>query len=441
MVENQNKKCKGHSHCKRKPYSGDLCEFHLPADHKKVLTCDNYDDLLLKEIEEAVENKDGLYELHWHGFNFPKDHVLFHFLKFEAVRDRLAKSWINIQESNIQGILISRDIKTLILSDATVHADTIIGVVGIDRLSMGRTNFRGKFHCASNTNEIDARGAIFDDEFSFAANIYERAIFTNCRFHKSCFFTGRDGSLFEKKADNRFRIVGFNYSIFGNPTQTLFQDVDLRMASFKSVSLLGVRFYNTNFYQKNLNRNGLYNELQELQRSDGTIHSLFRVKKTDNNSVKRFRHLIHEYRQLRMAMENNKDYIKAHDFYIGEMESRQLGEWKFVLALYRFSSYYGTNYIRALLILACLFLLHFLLTIGLSTDWQLQKLFCGPDVSAAWRRLIDIVIHSLSTGTLQRIGLLQDLSGWQNLIDILFRIMIPVQVAMFVLALRNMTKR
>lgn len=189
MIEIQHERCKGHSLCKRKPYSSGLCEFHLPIDHEKALTCDEYDALLIKEIEDAVESKNGIYELYWHGFNFPGDHVLFGFVNFEAVRNRLAKSWINIQESNIQNILIgSYHINTLILSNATIHADTTIGVTTIDHLSLVKANFRGKFHCASKTHDINARGAVFDDEFTFASIIYERAVFTNCRFHKSCFF-------------------------------------------------------------------------------------------------------------------------------------------------------------------------------------------------------------------------------------------------------------
>ncbi len=442
MAESRNEKCRGYHLCARDPYSDGLCKFHLPVDHKKALTRDDYDALLIKEIEEAVENEKGFYELHWHGFNFPKNHVLFDIVKYEVVRDRLAKSWINIEESNIQRILIGvYNFRTLILSRATIHADTTIGVTGIDNISMGNAKFLGKFHCASKTKTFDARGAIFNGEFTFGSTIYELARFNGCRFHNSCHFYGIDGLLFGDKTDNNFKVVGFDNVIFGKPTQTLFQDVDLRKASFNAVSLVGVRFNNTDFYQQELGRNGICNEVKELQRRVGTTRKWFTRTKPDNNSLKHNRNLIHEYRQLRMAMENNKDYVKAHEFYVGEMEARQRREWSFILKLYRISSYYGTNYKKALRYLALLFIVHFILTIILSTHWQVQKLFSGPDVAAAWNRLADIAMHSLSTGTLQRIGLLKDLSGWQNLIDISFRLLIPIQTAMFVLALRNKTKR
>lgn len=255
------------------------------------------------------------------------------------------------------------------------------------------------------------------------------------------FFYSNAGLLFGDEADNEFNVVGFDNTIFGKPIQTFFRDVDLRKASFKSVSLVGVHFSNTYFYQQELKRNGIYNEVKELRRSDTAVRRWFINKKPDNNSIKRNRHLIHEYRQLRMAMENNKDYIKAQEFYVGEMEARQRREWSFILKLYRVSSFYGSDYLKAFRVLLWLFCIHFILTNILSTHWQVQKLFCGPDIAAAWERLGDIVIHSLSTGTLQRTSVLKDLSFYQKVADILFRLMIPIQTAMFILALRNKTKR
>jgi len=442
MSVSRNEKCLGHHLCDRGIYSDGFCALHLPEDHIKALSCDDYDALLVKEIEEAEKGDNGIYTIRWHGLNFPKNHVLFGFRNFETVKDRLADCWINIEESNIQQILIGPyDIHNLILSRATIHGDTSIGVTRIDYIGIEKANFLGKFHCAAKTKTIMARDAIFNDEFTFGSTIYGLANFNGSRFHNSCHFYGVDGLLFGDKADNNFKVAGFDHVIFEKPIQTLFRDVDLHKASFKAVSLVGVRFNNTDFYQQELNRNGIYNEVKELQRRVETKRWWFSGKKADKHSIKRNRDLIHEYRQLRMAMENNKDYVKAHEFYIGEMEARQRHHWSFILALYRFSSYCGTNYVRAFKVLFSLFVLHFVLTIISSTNLQVQKLFSEPDLVAAWGRLGDIVIHSLSTGTLQRIGLLKDLSGWQNLIDLFFRVFIPIQTAMFVLALRNKTKR
>ena len=125
MTESQKEKCKGYLHCERDSYIDGYCKFHLPVNHKKVLTCDQYDDLLMENIKEAVADEEGNYALHWHGFNFPKDHVLFGSVKYEEFRDRLSKSWINIQESNIQDIFIATlNIRELIISYATIHGKT-----------------------------------------------------------------------------------------------------------------------------------------------------------------------------------------------------------------------------------------------------------------------------------------------------------------------------
>ena len=442
MAANQIKKCKGHSLCKRKPYSGGLCRLHLPADHRQALTPDDYDALLVKEIEEAEKSDKGIYALYWHGLNFPKNHVLFGFNNFEAVKERLAECWINIEESNIQQILIGvYDIHKLILSRATIHGNTAIGVTRIDEFSMENAKFLGKFHCASKTKTFIARGAIFNGEFTFSSTIYELAQFNGTRFHNLCHFYSADGSLFGDKSGNKFKVVGFENTIFGKPTQTLFQDVDLRKASFKATSLVGVRFINTNFYQQELGRNGIYNEVRELQRNISTTRWWFTRVKPNESSLKRYRDFVHEYRQIRMAMENGKDYVKAHEFYVGEMEARQKRKWSVVLWLYLTSSFYGTNYIRAFRVLVSLFVLHFILTIIFSTHLQVQKLFTGPETVTAWGQLGDIAMHTLNTGTLQRFGLLGNLSFWQNLVDWLFRLLIPIQTAMFVLALRNKTKR
>lgn len=442
MSGNKTVECRGHFQCERKPFRDGLCEFHLPTDHREALPSDAYNQLLIEEIKEAVQNDEGIFVFHWESFHFPRNHVLFDFGIFTEVEERIAKGWFNLKGSNIQSIRIGvNKIHKLLLSDAIVHGETMIPVMEIDRINISRTNFLEKFNCASKTPEYEAVGAVFDGEFSFGSVISKYAKFTGCRFNQPCIFHGELASVLEVSDTDKFRFIAFDGSIFGNPTQTIFQDFDLRKASFKSVSLVGVRFYNTNFFQTKLNRNGLDRDVQELQRNEkAPLFSLFN-KKVDNNSIKRDAHLEHEYRQLRMAMEASKDYGKAHDFYVGEMEARQRRERSILLTVYCFSSYYGINYWRAFVVLIGFFISHFLLTIFLSTNLEAQKLFYGPDTAAAWGRLGDIVTHTLGTGTLQRIGLLDTTSFWQKLVDLTFRLIIPIQAAMFILALRNKTKR
>lgn len=426
-------KCKAHSCCKRKVFSNGYCRLHISSKFGHApLSPDEFDEILVKEIEDAEKDDSGQYNLYWHGLDFPADHVLFNFENYERVRDRLADCWINVQDSNIQHIYIATyNIRKLILSGATIQGNTTIGVTDIGEISMEKTSFLGKFHCASRTRTFDALGASFSSEFSFASTVYELARFNGTRFHESCHFHSADGFLFGTEKNDSFRVVGFDNVTFGKPTQTLFQNVDLRKASFKAVSLVGVRFINTNFYQGEFGRNGIYNEIILLKKSSGN----------KKNTLQRKRELIHEYRQLRMAMENGKDYSKAHDFYIGEMEARQSRKWSFMLYLYGKSSFYGTSYTKAFSWILVLLAIHITITASLTPDFRFMKLFFGSDILECWGKFSDIAIHSLSTGTLQRIGLLSNISNWQNLVDIAFRVLLPIQTAMFVLALRNKTKR
>jgi uncharacterized protein YjbI with pentapeptide repeats len=437
--------CKGHKFCERTVHVDGFCKFHIPINHKDALSCDEYDALLLDEIINAkkCDSERCEYAFDWKGFKFPHGHVLFEFGIFEEVRDKLKNSWVSVAESEIQNIRIGvGSIQELILSDSNIFGDTMIPVLDIDRLSMENAIFHGAFHCASKSREIYARSAVFESEFSCASTVGEIANFTSCRFKKACIFSCSSvvGQGFGGKSRDEFKVVGFDHSIFENPSQTLFQDVDLRKASFKSVSLIGARFYNVNFYQEELKRNGLFNEVSLLRKSGQTKPKTKR-KKHDAQSVKRYPHLIQEYRQLRMAMENIKDYEKSNDFYIGEMENRQLRKFSFILSIYYLSSAYGTNYKRALWMLVALLTTHFSLTGIVSLDLNFEAIINGKQITETLNGIRDVALHSTSTATLQRIGLLENTSSFQKIIDIIFRVFIPIQAAMFVLALRNKTKR
>lgn len=437
MQDEQDRKCKGHQLCKRDVVADERCQLHLPIDHGSKIGCTAFDEVLHQELTSSTASKMGIYELHWESLIFPKGHRLFQFGIFEDVKEKLKDTWVTLAGSDIQDIdLGSYSFRYLILSDSTIYGDTLIGVTDIGRLSLQEAIFHGNFHCASRSREIDAKGAEFQKDFSFASTVSERAIFAGCRFKSSCVFHASAGQTFGNGTEGEFQIVGFDNSIFEKPDQTLFKDVDLTKASFKSVSLVGVRFYNTLFYQKELGRNGLFNEVKEYNRRKVTPSIAL-----DYTTLNRYGYIIQEYRQLRMAMETSKDYDKSHDFYVGEMEARQRTRRNAILDLYRTSSLYGTNYYRAFGILALLFLLHFLLTIIFSTNLQFLKLFDQQYAIAAWSRLGEIALHSLSTGSLQKVGLLETIGGLQKLVDIVFRLLIPIQTAMLVLAIRNKTKR
>lgn len=441
--------CKGHPICKRDVHQGKghYCKFHLPALHPDAMSPEDFDQSLIQEIIDT-EEEDGKYVLHWEGFSFPNDHILFGHKDYEKVTDRLAKSWISIKDSDIQNIHIpTLEIHALLLNNSTIHGNMSIGVANINRINIENAIFKGKFHCASKTQQFEAQNSSFENDFSFSAIISEYARFSSGRFHGATHFHNRDRErmLFDNK---EMRFVNFDNVIFWRPSQTFFRNVNLQKASFKSVGLVGVNFTNTDFYQKELCRNGIHNEIREVRRKASFITQLLHLiqfksttKKSDNKTLTSCRYLISEYRELRMAMENNKDYIKAQDFYVGEMENRLERENSWILRLYQICSIFGSSYKRALLFLGVLVISHLILTVIFSTNLQIQNLYTGPETVNTWQRIGDVIIHTLSTGTLQKTGILNETSNWQKLIDIFFRLMIPLQAAMFILAVRNKTKR
>lgn len=383
--------------------------------------------------------KKGIFVIHWENTIFPRGHKLFSFGIFEDVKDKLEKAWINLSGSEFQGIgLETHNFYELILSDSTVHGSCMIPVMNINRLSLQRVVFNGSFHCASKSREVDARQAIFHKDFSFASVVSERIHFGGCRFKKSCVFHGSAGQPFGGDNVDEFRVVGFDNSIFEKPDQTIFKDVDLTKASFKSVSLVGVRFYNTEFYQEELGRNGLLDDVKEHSKQKQKQNS---SSKLDRHAKKRYSYIVHEYRQLRMAMESSKDYEKSHDFYFGEMEARQKVKRNIIICIYNISSKYGTSYKRAFGFLFGMFALHFLMTIAISTNMQVMKLFDPQYTWAVIDRIGELALHSFSTGTLQKAKVMVSVSDWQNFFDIVFRLLIPAQGAMFALAVRNKAKR
>jgi hypothetical protein len=112
--------------------------------------------------------------------------------------------------------------------------------------------------------------------------------------------------------------------------------VNLTRVSFENTDLKSVYFTGCNWYQTELKRNGIE---QEYRNNSSDYHSrrLFqpRIESTCRN--------------IRHALEDNKDFALANDFFIGEMEAKlkQLSfirrEFFSLLAWYKAFSKFGTS--------------------------------------------------------------------------------------------------
>jgi uncharacterized protein YjbI with pentapeptide repeats len=216
--------------------------------------------------------------------------------------------------------------------------------------------------------------------------------------------------------------------VFLKPDQTTFSLVDLSRVYFRGTNLRGVRFIGVNWWQPRLNRNGLYDELFIRYSKDGPFRYQYLPA------------LEETCRNARVALEDNRSFNTASDFYVAEMEAAraQLGLLArnifSVNALYRFSSLYGTNVGIAIRVLFLFFLLHLVGSIQL-TYRDAHDLSIEVVSGSALRSLQVLVQQNLDT------RLSPDVTTPQLWLDAIFRVVGLVQAAMVALAFRSRIKR
>lgn len=210
------------------------------------------------------------------------------------------------------------------------------------------------------------------------------------------------------------------------PAQVVFSDAELSRVYFDRTNLRGVRFLGVNFWQPRLGRSGLHDEIFVRLNPDGP-----------------FRHrqlpfLEETCRNMRVAMEENRSYAAASDFYIAEMEAlrAQLSPLRrhllSVPALYRAVSRYGSSVGAALWMLVLLFALHMSVTLLLKSRSEQVD---STDVHAISLRSAKVVLYQPIDHEAANTPPAQ---VWT---DLLFRLLGPAQLAMLVLAFRTRLKR
>lgn len=215
--------------------------------------------------------------------------------------------------------------------------------------------------------------------------------------------------------------------VFLKPDQVSFSEVDLSRVYFRGTNLRGVRFLGVNWWQPRLRRNGLYDELVVRYSKDGPdrFQNLLALEQTCRN--------------VRVSLEESRDFNVASDFYIAEMEALRAHlpfcrRYLFsVAALYYFVSYYGTSVFRGLLVLAFLFVLHLKLTLQFSPETITQCVECITEDALRTVKILSLQVGSYADQS--------NLPIKQRWIDAVFRILAPIQIAMLVLAFRARIKR
>lgn len=320
---------------------------------------------------------------------------------------------------------------------------TFLGVVNLDGKAFKKAvNFDGaKFNeLASFTlgrfeSRVSFVEATFGGDASFAETIFEDVVY----FDRMMVRSRADFSLTQFKTTVRFRGTA-DCLLLAEASEVMFDEVrffqpnlvQLAYVDFKRCSLLkadlrgidfsGVRWAETGMWPKHV---VLYTREPEKQ-----------VRLELENA----------YRQIRQSYEDRRDYGRAGVFYFGEMEQKWKGSGGFLATLYRFSSNYGHSPGRAFVVLLLLLLLDALVVAyggikpAAAAPYDLVVVSDGgwwSNLETWWNALWFFVLKTVTFSQPMVVPALPFVDALSSLM----RIVISVQVTLFVLAVNRKFKR
>jgi uncharacterized protein YjbI with pentapeptide repeats len=216
--------------------------------------------------------------------------------------------------------------------------------------------------------------------------------------------------------------------MFYKPDQVVFNQVNMSQVYLLGTNFRGVRFIGVNWWQPELNRNGLHNEL-------------FIRNSMEGNFIHRMLPMLEEsYRNIRVTLEENRDFSAAADFYVGEMEASNSRLNFFqkhffsIPALYKAVSNYGTSVLVAFRILLYLLILHWEITLWLNYE---SIHFDIVHMTEVFQRSVKLLFFQ----TFENDSYGIQSSHSQRWADITLKILGLVQLALLVFAFRSRIKR
>lgn len=226
--------------------------------------------------------------------------------------------------------------------------------------------------------------------------------------------------VFEAESD-------FKEVIFLKPDKVLFSQVNLSKVYFQRTNLRGVRFLGVDWWQPTLNRNGIYDELFINNSTDGAFRYTYLPV------------LEETCRNARVALEENRSFNIASDFYVAEMEAIRQQQnfikrhFFSVTALYRFVSRYGTSVGTAIRVLILIYLLHIVSSLYIQSPIEFTSI---PN------ELITTALRSIKILLLMQSEAQNPVTTpAQSWFDVGLRLVGPIQIAMVAIAFRSRIKR
>jgi uncharacterized protein YjbI with pentapeptide repeats len=434
--------------CQRPVWGGrKYCVFHQHLDTTIQVVGSQYPDekILLTELNALIVQKDG----NWRGFGFPTGFKLPRDLNF-----KIDARWSVFLDACFDAVTFKQECD---FSESKFIGHTLLkNCVFENRVDFVKCTFDGDAEFVLAEFKLATRfdGAVFSGKLHLQAYFSEHVNFNACIFKDAVTFHGMsmqqdswqsfdESSVLGKTANiyigicnfvnnskwqnkrlitkmiNRplFRKgVGMANVLFCKPEQTIFKQVNMSGADVHGTNFRGLRFIGVDWYQPKLNRNGLGED--------------WALCKGTNTYIP---WLEESYRNIRGALEDNLDYVAAADFYVGEMEARraQLNVFErnifSVEVLYKTVSNYGTSITRATLVLLSLLILH----------WGISMLISFDTAGFDWDNALCLLQDSFYMLTFPALGS----SGLQKWVDITFKLLELLQMAMLIFAFRTKIKR
>lgn len=208
--------------------------------------------------------------------------------------------------------------------------------------------------------------------------------------------------------------IDFTYMQIEAGASLLFQNISLSLAKFSGTDVSNMHFINVEWVSM-YGRNAVYDEIILRQKKEGSYVEIELL-----------------YRQLKSNYEEKKDFKRVGDFHYGEMDMHRKAtssrRWFSWYSIYWALSGYGERPLKALV----LFLAFFLGLSILIKFFGLTIASCNNPASL-WQSSLFI----LDKATLQRPQWAIPAPGWSQLIASLSILVLPGQIALFFLALRN----
>jgi uncharacterized protein YjbI with pentapeptide repeats len=470
------------------------CIFHLDREHRS-------DQVSIIELTKLIENRDG----DWRGFIFPENFILENmtidfsinaqwskFNNFKVSKmifkknvvfgdstfsgnvefiDSKFQSDTFFQNSDFNG-LISFDSSTIFFQNTSFYNSNFLNRTLFNCLFRGSTNFnnvtffdstifKGTRHIDLSVEDILMVNVLSKGKVKTSSTVEDTILMKTKKVLFLCrnrilegfdLLTRKKNKIM-KQIRTKWQAIKAKYlnkaeqisRVFESEVQM--QDVDFRepertrfyMVDFSKAHLAGSNFRGVHLqdilWQKKRGRKVVYDEIF-LLRSDRSFKKHYGPRVEDL------------YRNLRVAFENNKDFLTASDFYVGEMEMARLRKPFFeryllsVNTLYKYLSNYGTSPVWAFIVFLLMVVIHSGLTRAIVQDDNVVVQAFIFNIPYGRIEVISLyIVNSIKVLTLQKEGSFINFGGWQNILDTLFRIIGPVQLALLILSLRSKVKR